>query len=269
MEILIKTWEGLQYYLPISDIWNEPEKFYVGKVKVLCDFLRENQWNMTANICAALLIEPINTLYAAYLQNGFGKRNIVNLNPKTLSKEQQKHAPVLLIHGDHSHPDIFGPMIDQIAKENPERAIFTIYLRSDSGIVSEKDHLEQLVDKVQKIYNLYPESPKLTVVGHSSGGDIIEPLAKKMKELKNPLWGKLIAIGSVFKGAITEDFTEIFKEYLAFLGDKDIFEGCQRKVSNSLIVNSGHIGLLFNENVLARVCKEISSNDVPSKNNEI
>lgn len=240
------------------------ENCYVEKVKHLVGFLQKNQWNFLTGIVATFLIEPHQAFRAAYLMHkGLDGKNITTLNPKYLSKEQLKYTPVLFIHGDFSSSGIFEPMINRLAYDFPHRPLFTIDLISPDGIVSEKQHLKSLISKVKEIATLYASAttPKISFIGHSSGGDVIGPVVKVMmseKELPQP--GTIIKIGSIFKKMEAEQFTQYSHgSVLEIVGTKDVFEGSQSHLSNQFLVVAGHLGLLFNQKVLNRVSSEINN----------
>lgn len=194
------------------------------------------------------------------MQRGLNKKKLINLNPKRLSPDQLKFAPVLFIHGDSSNSGLFGPMIDQVVSDAPYKPIFTIDLISADGIVSAKNHLHLIVAKVKEIVALYPSSKplKISFVGHSSGGDVLGPLIRVVKQEKWPQLGTIIKIGSIFKKIEAEEFSHYpYEKLIEIVGAKDVFEGCESHLPNNLIVSSGHLGLLFNKVVLKRVSKEI------------
>jgi hypothetical protein len=235
------------------------ENLYLKKVKDLFLFLTGKRMNFFANALVTFLIEPQNALRAAYLmQRGLDRKKRKNLNPKHLSSAQLEHAPVLFIHGDSSNSGLFAPMIDRIIKEAPHKPIFTIDLVSVDGIVSVTSHLHLILAKVNEILALYPNAPKISFVGHSSGGDVLGPLMRMMEEAKCPQPGTLIKIGSIFKNKEAEELGPYpHGEVIEIVGTKDVFEGYESRLPNKLVVTSGHLGLLFNEAVLKRVSQEI------------
>jgi hypothetical protein len=211
-----------------------------------------------------MLVEPKNTLRAAYLmQVGItNKGKLPNLNPKVLTQEQLKYAPVFLIHGDSSNCGLFGPMIDQMTADAPDRTIFTIDLYSPSGIVSVEEHLTPVLDKVKEILALFPLSarPEIICVGHSSGGDILGALIAAMGEegLPQP---KIVKIGSIFKESELETLKDYPREkILEIVGSKDIFVGDQSLLPNKLVVNTSHLSLLFKQSVLQQVSQTALQN---------
>ena len=246
---------------PYFSMYTSLQNLYLKKVKDLFSFLTKKRMNFFASIVATFLIEPYNTMYAAYLmQKGLKNKKIINLNPKSLSGDQLKCAPVLLIHGDSSNSGLFAPMIDQIARDAPNKPIFTIDLTSADGIVSAKKHLYVIAAKVYEIAALYPrlECPKISFIGHSSGGDVLGPLIRLMSTEKGPQSGTIIKIGSIFKKVEAEEFGRYSHEkVIEIVGTKDVFEGCESHLPNKLIVVSGHLGLLFNKTVLKNVSKYI------------
>ncbi|MBA3957555.1 MAG: alpha/beta hydrolase [Parachlamydiaceae bacterium] len=226
-------------------------------------FLIERRRIFFANVLATFLIEPQNALRAAYLmKKGLDRKKLVNLNPTRLSPDQLKCAPVLFIHGDSSNSGLFAPMINQVVRDNPYKPIFTIDLASADGVVSAKNHLHLIVAKVKEIIALYPSSktPKISFVGHSSGGDVLGPLVRVMEEEKWPYLGTIIKIGSIFKKIEAEEFWRYpYGKIIEIMGTKDVFEGCESHLSNKLVVASGHLGLLFNKVVLKRISTEIGA----------
>ena len=214
-----------------SSIYKKVENFYLEKVQVLFLFLHKKHWDFLAGIVITLLIEPHNALRAAYLmQKGLDRKRFTNLNPTILTKKQLEFSPVLLIHGDSSGSGIFGPIVEQLTKDCHHRPIFFIDLISPSGVVSAENHLKPVMARVKEIVALYPYAmpPKISCVGHSSGGDILGPLVKAMQEENLPLPKTIIKIGSIFKGAEALEFIHyLHGKVLEILGTNDIFEGCK------------------------------------------
>lgn len=243
----IKALTALQSCLPV---WNQ--SFYVAKVKVLFAFLHENNWTMTASITAAFLIEPLNALYAGYLQAGLYRRKLENLNPIVLTKSQQDHNPLLLIHGDHSNSFIFNDMIKAIAEKYPQRPIYTVDLTSPDGIISEKQHIDELYTKINHIARVYSETPTLDIIGHSSGGDVVGPLAQRMMKGENIRPGALIKIGSAFDEKAAEEFND-YANISEYLARDDVFVGYRSHLPKNHIFPTGHIGLVFNNAVINKV----------------
>jgi hypothetical protein len=244
-----------------TSICTRLENLYLKKVRELFCFFTEKRMNFFASVLATFLIEPQSALRAAYLmQQGLNRKKFVDLNPKRLSPDQLKCAPVLFIHGDSSNSGIFAPMIEQVIRENPHKPIFTIDLVSADGVVSAESHLHLIVTKVNEIITLYPSSkfPKISFVGHSSGGDVLSPLIRMMEEKKWPQFGTIIKIGSIFKKVEAEEFWRYpCEKVIEIMGTKDVFEGCESHFPNQLVVAAGHLSLLFNRTVLNHVSKEI------------
>ncbi len=236
----------------ITSIPLKAQNFYLSRVKYLFLYFHNKNWTFFACAIAAFLIEPYHTLKAAYLMRI--KRTGRNINPASLTADQINFSPVLLIHGDSSNSGLFAPMIQRIIEDNPNKPIFTIDLVSQSGIVSEKEHLSLILDKVWEISQLYPALPSISLVGHSSGGDILAPLVQAMEKERFPLPKVVIKIGSLFKNQ--EEFI-LQTTVLEIVGTKDVFEGCESLLPKKLVVASGHLGLLFHDAVLERVSKEI------------
>lgn len=236
---------------------------YIETVRQLFVFLHERNGSFLAAVVASLLIEPLQTLRAGYFMlRGLDALSFVN--PPFLSPSQLQHDPVLLIHGDSSTAGIFKPLLAHLVKENPAQPLFTIDLKSKGGLVSAKEHLTPLLEKVRQIHALYPAhaAVKIAFIGHSSGGDILGPLCKAMhRESSYPK--ALIKIGSIFKKEQLQEFGDYLPEVvLEVVGTHDVFEGYTCHVPHKFVVNAGHIGLLFHASVFACVTglqKEISA----------
>ena len=128
------------------------------------------------------------------------------------------------------------------------------------GLFLSKTHLSLIIAKVREIAALYSSvtCPKISFVGHSSGGDVLGPLVKVLIEDKLPLPGTIIKIGSVFKEIEAQEFINYpYGKVVEIVGTKDVFEGDKSHLPNSLVVLSGHLGLLFNAIVLKRVSSEM------------
>ncbi len=259
MHVLSTTFSNVKQSSTL--VYNKFENFYIERVKDVFHFLHSHQLTFLANVVATFMIEPFNAIHAGYLmQKGLDGKKIRNLNPKKLSQEQLKYSPVLLIHGDSSNSGLFAPLLERLSAEMPHKPFFTIDLVNQDGIVSAKNHLKILFAKVKEITDLYPSDtpPKLSFVGHSSGGDILGPLVKLMqtKQLTKP--GAMIKIGSIFSKFEAEEFSHFSHgKFLEILGTKDIFEGDKSHLPNKLVVNSGHLGLLFKDTVIKHLSNEL------------
>src|SRR5207245_2015592 len=156
--------------------------------------------------------------------------------------EQLKCTPTLLIHGDSSNSGVFAPMIHQISKNDPHKPLFTIDLTSYDGVVSVENHLSLIVAKVKEIAALYPTAkcPKISFIGHSSGGDVLGSLVKAMQlggEL--PLPGTIIKIGSIFKEHEAQEFIHYAHgKMVEIVGTQDIFVGDKSHLTNKPVVVS-------------------------------
>ncbi|MBS0645545.1 MAG: hypothetical protein JSR97_03000 [Verrucomicrobia bacterium] len=218
---------------------------YIQFVSRLHQTLKQHKWEFTAHVLATILTEPVVMCQAGYLLYA-QPQSYSNLNPSILTAEQSAYSPILLIHGDHSNSGLFIPLIRYLTQKNPHRPIFTVDLSSPDGCVSAQYHLDILAQKLQDIASLYTHTPKISLIGHSSGGDIIAPLAKKMPAYVGPM----IKIGSILKVAEVQDFENSFpKSILEIVGTKDAIEGTFSHLSRTLCVPCGHVGLLFNTTV--------------------
>lgn len=244
-----------------SCLYAKVESQYVKKVRAMYSFLKEKNMVFFANVFVTFLTEPLNAFYAAYLlKKSLNRKKITQLNPTFLSPSLSEHSPVLFIHGDWSNSGLFAPMIEQVAKDCPNQPVFTIDLTSPDGIVSEKSHLQPIVNKVKEIVKLYPptSSPKVLFVGHSSGGDVLPPLIQALKKEQIDT-GTIIKVGSIFDRVEAENFCSQHpgQKAIEIGGTRDVFEGCESHLQNRLVVAAGHLGLLFNQAVLKRVSEEI------------
>jgi len=219
---------------------------YVQGIRSLYCYLKDHHWELTANTLATLMIEPITIFKAAYL---LLKRPInPNLNPNVLTPIQASKSPILLIHGDHSNSGLFGPLMAFLTQRYPHAPIFTVDLTSSDGLVSAAHHLDILLQKVASIQDLYPQhsTHKLILIGHSSGGDVLEPLYEKLPSYSV---ATMIKIGSIFKKERAKIWNHSSKHVLEIVGTRDVIEGRESYLNKHLMIDSGHVGLLLHPQV--------------------
>lgn len=232
--------------------------FYISKIKAFHTFLSK-RWEFLADVLGTFLLEPLGGLRAGYyMHKGLQSRNISALNPRVLTPEQQKHSPLLLIHGDCSKSGIWWPMIQQIARAIPHKPIFTIDLTSPSGHVKVDNHLQILVDKVKEIRNFYPSGaiPPISFVGHSAGAKIIPHLANALNQ-QGIETGALIKIGGPRRPEKIDKFPQLRDRILEIVGSKDIFAGDRSQLPRLNRAPTCHVSLVFHQQVKNWVVEEL------------
>ena len=254
--------ETLEMTLPLVSppFFERDPGFYVTSVRALHIFL-SRRWEFFADVLGTFLLEPLSGLRAGYyMHRGLQDRTITSLNPRQLTSEQLKMSPVLWIHGDRSKEGIWNRMCNRVNQEIPHKAMFTINLTAPDGKVKPERHLQSLVDKVKEIRALYPlnATPKISFVGHSSGGFIIPPLVKRLRAEAIPT-GALLLIGAKFDQQELNELADYPEPFLEILGTKDIWVGDKSLRPNFMRIIAAHVSLLFNEAVITKVVEVLKA----------
>ena len=243
------------------------QDFYAFLMTCLVLFLRKRKKKRIALVLGALLLEPLNCFRKLkdHLKGIQKDYNEYGLNPKFLKDHQLKKPPILFLQGRHGNQSAFRYLASILAKEGLVGAIFTVNLTSGELKMSD---LEKVDNKIKQVQNLFKNRPfSLTLVGYSRGAELAlyGALPKGAFQIKDegycyaaskwtcwrPEIGKIIRIGS----------TTLLEEWKALTPDmqSSIYEirGCWDVLmpdssysKNSLTVQSGHVGLLYSQEVI-------------------
>lgn len=95
-------------------------------------------------------------------------------------------------------------------------------------------------------------TPPISMVGHSSGGDVIPPVVEAFKNVQDVKFGTLVKIGSFLK----EEERFAFQEVYEVGGTLDVFEGHSSTLSRDhqfIRRDIGHLGLVFDQDVVTYI----------------
>ncbi len=236
-----------------------PDRIYVvyrNTILKLLEFLKKNEWYMTASTLGTLLLEPWQSLKAALLMP-FGMKthfNFYNLNPRNLTKEQLDKEPILCIHGNLHNQTAWL----SLAKSMQSIGLGPLYtINVPSGEITTKDY-EILEMKIKEIKAAYKKNIKIHFISHSRGGWLavsktwsnIGPGVERYWSPRSSDIGKVITMGfSLGKQSIqmVEKYDPHFKDSLfEIAGTYDVLwtDASVLPASNQYSIDVGHVGLL-------------------------
>lgn len=233
---------------------------YRNAIKKFVEFLNKHKWYVAAMVLGTLLLEPWQAIKAGFrCPAGWKKHfNFYKMNPKVLTEEQLKKRPILLIHGNYHNQS--GWM--NLAKSLKNRNLGPVYtVNVPNGDVTSRDYeiIQRKVEQIKAQYKKHNVNGiKIDVIGHSRGGYLAHRIAwTTLKEDGKRYWkrsediGKVIKIGSVLDqdeiNAIEEVDSDFSSRVYEIVGKYDILETqpSLRPRTHKVIVNSGHLGLLY------------------------
>lgn len=252
-----------------SRLYSWGQEAYLNRVNALFRYLNP-KYHLLAGALATFLVEPWQGIKAGYyMMRPLDPSRFKNLNLKQLSPTQQKTSFVVLLHGDGSKASIFKPMISAINQAHPEKPIFAFDIATEDGTMKRKKHLDAVFEQLKQVLALYPQNalPPITLIGHSSGGDFIAPLAEKLWKANINPQITAIKIGSLFKNTCKGNHTlskALFfgrstnPNFIEIVGKQDVLEGRVSYMANQIHIPTGHVGLLFHPETLSKVNQLIS-----------
>lgn len=232
---------------------------YNNAIRKLVEFLDKHQWHATAMVIGTVLQEPWESIKAGFLclANWKSHFNFYNMNPTTLTEEQLKKQPILLIHGNYHNQSGWLSLAKHLeaSKLGPVFTANTLH-----GDISDADYdiIQRKIDEIKAQYHQHNiRNVKINVVGHSRGGCIAHQMAwTTLMEDGKRYWtrsediGKVIKIGSILA---QEEIVSIekcdpnFRERVyEITGKYDILSNAQSSLpaNRKVTVPSGHLGLL-------------------------
>lgn len=250
--------------------------FYAFLIACLVLFLRKRKRKIAALFLGALLLEPLYCLRKFYdYLKGFKKNyNEYGLNPNFLKECHIKKSPILFLQGRNGSQSSFRYLASVLAKKALTGPIFTVNLPSGELKMSDLHIIDK---KIKNIQSLYKEKPvSITLIGYSRGAELAlyGALPNDVFHIKdggycysNSKWkywrpevGKIIRIGSM---TLLEEW-----EALAPKMQSSIYEirGCWDVLmpdlaysKNTLTVQSGHVGLLYSQEVIEYLIEQLKS----------
>lgn len=210
---------------------------YHSSIKHLVTSLQKKGWNTTGCVLGTFLTEPFQSLKAGFLKPLGWKSHFdfYNLNPTTLTDEQKRQNPILLLNGDSHNQSAWLALAPKLPST---RAVFTVNTLNGEN---DEENFLLIPKKMKEIASLFGRDVKFDLVGHSNGGDVAHKLARRpaTKDLIN----KIILVGMV-----TKELPESPLVY-EIVGKHDVIlpTPSQRPPTHQKIIHCGHLGLLYNE----------------------
>lgn len=229
-------------------------RYYRKSIKKLVKFLCKHRWFLTAAVLGTFLTEPWQTIKASLMWPTSWKKhfNFYNLNPKTLTKDQLKHRPILLLHGSHHNQSAWLSLAKKLKKSN----LGPVYTINLTGNDSDYDLINLKILQILSIYRHYNiKDIKIDLVGHSRGGFFAHQMAwftlSADGQACSKNIGKVIKIGDVLEQEhinqiVRQDpnfrqrIYEIIGTHDILVTDPSLLPSNQQKQ-----IQIGHLGLLY------------------------
>lgn len=173
--------------------------------------------------------------------------HLFGANPFKLTEEQKTLEPILLLNGNYSHQATFLPLLYKLSKSGNKRPIFTVNLppncRDIHLILNKVELIKKQYDKVDDLFF------NIDMIGHSMGADLIQRLLQTRKVF---FINRIITLGTPCY--IEDQFSN--KKIFDITAKNDLLildKSCLINSSNSIEVDTGHLGLLFHAKSLNAV----------------
>ncbi len=248
---------------------------YVNAVQKMVDALGR-RCMILAVIIESILLEPWKVIKAGFLfPIGWKKQfNFHRLNPETLSAEQAKMKPILLIHGNYHNQSAWLSLAKKL-KNAHVGPVYTINL--PSGEITDRDCsiLQQKITEIKAQYRRHTsEDIQLDIIGHSRGGFLAQETARLLAKqsattqisCQGVLPGKVIALGSKIG---SRDFVRVqsldaglSNRLYEINGSYDVSTRTDPSSvlpANERTVPAGHIGLLTSNKAHEQIVQWLKS----------
>ena len=241
---------------------------YRHSILDLVNALQSKDFFVTSLVVGTLLTEPLEALKAAALSFSMLKKrfNYYGMNPVTLTPEQLKRNPVLLIHGNYHNQSAWIPLAKELQKNNLG-PIYTVNL--PSGKITQKD-IEIIEKKIEQIKMQYKQHNiddiKIDLVGHSRGSTLAQMRTWWMYEDKGNEYTlrwklhndirKIITLGTVveYHDYVKSGDSNCNDRIHEITGQYDILAKDARSAfKKKKIINAGHLGLLYSQKTHSQI----------------
>ena len=242
-------------------IGNWAHESYLTGVYKLYHLFKYCHLNFLGGVIGTLLVEPRAGIRAGSLMDlPLDRSRFTNVNPEFIPPQLRSRSIIVLLHGDKSKVGIFAPMIEAINTVHHDKLIFAFNIDVPNGVMKRnRGHVPLVVALFKKeVLAHYQEGeiPHITFIGHSSGGDFIQPLIAQLRDEGINLHFTAIKIGSLTKERKLPLFnTTPNGTYYEVAGRRDALEGRVSifPLDRQFNVDRGHIGLLFSPSTHAYV----------------
>lgn len=232
-----------------SSLWQRIRYANYVVVRLFVEFLIRNDCLIAAMVIGTLLMEPLEAIRAAFSSFANLKKhfNFYEMNPTTISEEQSKKVPILLLHGNF-HDQSAWLSLGRILKKSGIGPVYTVNL--PNGDITQKDFeiIQRKIDEIKTDYQRFNAPVNIDVIGHSRGGDIASSISEGIR--------KIIKIGSVLEQEPANP-NHIYE----IIGRHDILETRPSLCASDRqhIINTGHLGLLYTRETHHTIIKFLQS----------
>lgn len=169
-------------------------------------------------------------------------------NPKSLTDEQKKLTPILLLNGNYSHQGTFLPLLYALKLTNNQRPVYSIHLPANMT------HPSYIAAKIMVIKSQYGNSNhelfEIDMIGHSMGANLIQNICYASKDEHIVQIRRAITVGTPF--IISHTIANQAKVSFDIIGTEDCLVTRKSVLSqeHQIEIKTGHLGLLFHHKSL-------------------
>lgn len=169
-------------------------------------------------------------------------------NPKTLTDEQKRLTPILLLNGNYSHQGTFLPLLYTLKLSNNQRPVYTINLPPNTAEPA------FLISKIEAIKSQYGKANEdqleMDLIGHSMGSDLIQNICSASNEEQTIQIRRAVTVGTPF---FSQSIANKPKASFDIIGTKDCLDQRESVLQedHQIKIKTGHLGLLFHRKSLS------------------
>ena len=216
----------------------------------------------------AFCSEPIHSLRASiyYLLGYLEPFCFYQMNPHKIRPSQVKKRAILLIHGNFHNQSAWIALAKSLTQSNLG-PIYTVNLNPGPLTEADREVINAKIAEIRSQYDVHGAKVVIDIIGHSRGSEMafltaledncwqISSGFKKITSEKvsfKPEIGRVIRVGTPTddeeKNALPRDLLDRIYEIDAS-NDSFVLQKSQVKKTNRILVDTGHLGLLFSPTV--------------------
>lgn len=211
-------------------------------------------------IIDAALLFPLGFMHRFHLHSA---------NPVTLTEEQKKLTPILLLHGNGAHQATWLALLHAMEKLENKRPVYTLNLPRDcTDTTSIRDKITSMKEQYQG-----DDAFEVDLIGHSMGSNLIQNLSRnwlqphELQPNENGTWMHTLPLNFKINRAITAGTPfyygneEKCRKIVNITGTKDliaeIFGSIAAKYERGIEINTGHSGLIAHPDGLRAILRSL------------
>jgi len=237
-----------------NGIWQQYKtpKFYTKVTEVLTSKIISifNQCPFAVQLAMKTILSEFSCALDSALVAPLGYMNQFHsfgANPKTLTDEQKKLTPILLLNGNYSHQGTFLPLLHALTLSNNQRPVYTINLPPNT---TQPSFIASKIEAIKSQYGKPNEDQfEMDIIGHSMGSHLIQNICCAPTEEQTIQIRRAITVGTPF---FSQTIAGIPKASFDIIGTKDCLnqEESTLQQEHQIKIKTGHLGLLFHRKSL-------------------